>query len=444
MSLVKNNKKPVKIFLVATLVSIALLYGLCDYYLKSVGRELMLNWVRTEASSIQEGNLLTSATKYQNFLLSSDYIRAVKLVRLDGESVQERLRFGKEFEVSLADIPKMSEEIILKRSGFLHHQAFYKIPNRDEMFVVFDVRSIVLNSVFSGVSLVLFLMLVLLVAIIRNVEEKDYMKREELFKQAITDFISNDKPSDVINSQIPTLTAWWKDKKEQVETAQQLAIQNQSKILLGEIASRVGHDIMGSVRNIEILTRRVSGLSNQQADALKESINKIKLISADISKQTKKSIQDEVVVGLENQVSLNQIISSVIEQKKIQYQERVNLSFDTDEKEVVLSQVNPVEFERSISNLVSNAIEASKDGSSVSIDLKSSQLGIEVKIKDNGLGISPDNLEKIGIKGFTVGKANGTGIGVFYAKQFIERMGGQFFIQSKLGEGTVVSLILTN
>ena len=39
---------------------------------------------------------------------------------------------------------------------------------------------------------------------------------------------------------------------------------------------------------------------------------------------------------------------------------------------------------------------------------------------------------------------NGTGIGVFYAKRFIEDLGGRLSIESSLGEGTVVSLYIPN
>ncbi len=170
MSLEISSKKPVQIFLIAAVVSMTGIYLLCDYYLNSVGHELMLNWVRTESALIQEGNLLTSSTKNQRFLLSSDYIRAVKLVKIDKDQVRERLHFGDVFSLNTQDIPEMNQEVVIKRAGFLHSRAFYKIPGRDEMFIIFDVESRVLNFVFFGGVAFLLLMIIALVATIRSVE----------------------------------------------------------------------------------------------------------------------------------------------------------------------------------------------------------------------------------------------------------------------------------
>ena len=123
----------------AVVIGIAVIYGLSDYYLNSVGHELMLNWIRSESAAIQEGNLLTSATKGQRFLLSSDYIQAIKLIKIDKDQINERLHFGEVFTLVKNDIPEMNQEIKIKRVGFLHSQAFYKIQDRDEMYIIFDI-----------------------------------------------------------------------------------------------------------------------------------------------------------------------------------------------------------------------------------------------------------------------------------------------------------------
>ena len=442
MSLVRQNKKPVKIFLIAILVGISLLYLLCDYYLKSVGRELMINWVRAETASIQEGNLLTSSTKNQRVILSSDYIKSVKLIRIDQNQVRERLQFGEPFDITINDIPQMTDEVVIQTKGFLHKQAFYKIAGREEMYMIFDVQSNVVDSLFLAVSAILLLMVISLVAMIRSVEEKEFAKREEIFKQAINDFVSKDKPSDVIANDFPSLMIWWKDKKEQVATAQSIAIKNQTKIMLGEMASRVGHDIMGSIRNIETLFKRTHGLDTNQTQVFNESVNKIKSLAADISKRTKQSMTESSISSNENDINVNSVLSAIIEQKKVQYGNAIRLQFISEVQNVILKNTDLIEFERSVSNLVNNAIEASDDGSIVTLELANNDEFVKILIKDNGHGITPENLKKLGVKGFTVNKANGTGIGIFYAKQFVEQLGGKLIVESVVGQGTVVSLVL--
>lgn len=442
MSIKISQKKPVQIFLVAAAISMIGIYWLCDYYLNSVGRELMLNWARTESALIQEGNLLTSSSKNQRFLLSSDYIRAVKLVRAEGGEVRERLHFGAAFNLDRNDIPEMSQEIVIKRTGFLHSRAFYQIPGRDEMFIIFDVESKVLDFVFFGGAAFLLLMLIALVAVIRSVENQESIKREEIFKQALNDFFSKDRPSEIVEKSLPTLMSWWKDKKEQVEASRQLAVQNQSKIMLGEIASRVGHDIIGSVRNVEILARRTTGLSEKQTELFNESILKIKMIAADISKQTRKAVSEEAdTQEQQKDVDILQLLASIIQQKQLEVEGRIRIelassSFATD----TIVKINSLELERSISNLLNNAIEASQDGSKIIVNLLSDQNAFVLQIEDFGKGISEKDLLKIGSKGFTVGKENGTGIGVYYAKRFLESIEGKLNFESKLGKGTVVSM----
>lgn len=444
MSLKISRKKPVQIFLVAVIISMTGIYGLCDYYLNSVGHELMLNWVRTESALIQEGNLLTSSTKNQRFLLSSDYVRAVKLVKIDKDQIRERLHFGDPFSLEAIGIPEMNQEVVIKRAGFLHSRAFYKIPGRDEMFLVFDVESKVLNSVFFGGVAFLLLMLIALVAVIRSVENQEYVKREEIFKQALNDFISKDRPSEVVEKALPTLMTWWQDKKNQVEAAHQIAIQNQSKIMLGEIASRVGHDIIGSVRNVEILARRTTGLSDRQKELFNESINKIKTIADDISKQTKKSIGEEIEAQLQKEnIDLLHLTSDIVQQKQIQFEGHVIIELEPlTPKITAIANLNSLEFERSVSNLINNAAEASPLGSKVIVTFNDADEFLKICIKDFGKGISADNLKKIGTKGFSSEKENGTGIGVFYAKRFIEDLGGRLNIESSLGEGTKVIIFI--
>lgn len=101
---------------------------------------------------------------------------------------------------------------------------------------------------------------------------------------------------------------------------------------------------------------------------------------------------------------------------------------------------NSLELERSVSNLINNAVEASLIGSSVIVKLKSDNNFIKIEIADSGKGIPEELISKVGTKNFTSGKTNGTGIGVFYSRQFVESLGGQLKIDSTVQKGTTVSL----
>ena len=77
----------------------------------------------------------------------------------------------------------------------------------------------------------------------------------------------------------------------------------------------------------------------------------------------------------------------------------------------------------------------------LSTDLSEKRKG-KVLIQDNGRGIAKEDLEKLIEKGFSKGKENGTGLGLFHAHQQIQKWGGDLEIQSTPGEGTTVTLVL--
>jgi signal transduction histidine kinase len=71
--------------------------------------------------------------------------------------------------------------------------------------------------------------------------------------------------------------------------------------------------------------------------------------------------------------------------------------------------------------------------------------GIQVMVADTGSGIGRENLEKVFEPFFTTKKNLGTGIGLWIAKQLIERHSGQIAISSSRDpehSGTVVTIYL--
>ena len=65
-----------------------------------------------------------------------------------------------------------------------------------------------------------------------------------------------------------------------------------------------------------------------------------------------------------------------------------------------------------------------------------------IEVKDNGKGIPPEVLAKLGQKGETYGKAGGNGLGLYHARTTIEGWGGSFKIESVPGKGTAVLITL--
>ncbi|TET32974.1 MAG: GHKL domain-containing protein [Planctomycetota bacterium] len=97
-------------------------------------------------------------------------------------------------------------------------------------------------------------------------------------------------------------------------------------------------------------------------------------------------------------------------------------------------------------NLLLNAIEAVESRDNGLIKIKAEFLRDEasficINIEDNGHGITPDTLERI-FEPFFSTKQSGTGLGLFRAKQVIEKHGGTITATSEAGKGTTVIIIL--
>ena len=100
-------------------------------------------------------------------------------------------------------------------------------------------------------------------------------------------------------------------------------------------------------------------------------------------------------------------------------------------------------IERVILNILSNSIKYTPNGGKIDIYVGYVHNDAYVKIKDTGIGIPKNDLERIYERFYRVDKARsrqlgGTGLGLSIAKEIIEKNNGNINIKSKVNEGTEV------
>ncbi len=98
-------------------------------------------------------------------------------------------------------------------------------------------------------------------------------------------------------------------------------------------------------------------------------------------------------------------------------------------------------------NLTSNALKFSHPGQAVTFTSQEKDDMVVISIKDQGLGMEPQQLNslfKIETRSSLQGtaKEKGSGLGLIFCKEFIENNGGELWIQSELGKGTLASFAL--
>jgi len=100
---------------------------------------------------------------------------------------------------------------------------------------------------------------------------------------------------------------------------------------------------------------------------------------------------------------------------------------------------DPVRLRQVLLNIISNAIKYNTENGRVSISVESHGSMFRVRVKDTGIGITKQNIEKLFQPFERLGQPNdveGAGIGLMVTKELIEKMGGKIGVNSKLGKGT--------
>jgi PAS domain S-box-containing protein len=147
--------------------------------------------------------------------------------------------------------------------------------------------------------------------------------------------------------------------------------------------------------------------------------------------------------------------SDVFSPEKIKLTDYINKVFETLSDSATINTINlhhDVEADTSvfadgkmlisiIQNIVSNAIKHTEIGGNISISAKYKNDKIIVQIKDNGVGMSHEIMEKLftpQMKTLSESrkKNKGAGIGLLLVKGFLEKNGGEIWVESVEGEGS--------
>jgi len=104
-------------------------------------------------------------------------------------------------------------------------------------------------------------------------------------------------------------------------------------------------------------------------------------------------------------------------------------------------QVDVAQIEQVLFNLYMNALQAMPDGGVLTISCQAVSGWLEFSVSDTGVGIPPDQLERIFQPFFTT-KAHGIGLGLPITRRLIEDHHGQLLVESQFGYGTTITVRL--
>jgi PAS domain S-box-containing protein len=235
-----------------------------------------------------------------------------------------------------------------------------------------------------------------------------------------------------------------KDISKLKKTEAELKIKNKE---LDTFVYRASHDLKGPLVSIIGLTQMVKQevkdpIALEFFDMINKSTNRL----ADILKNLMEIAIIEKVIKEKELINLEAKITEVIESLrhgpyyngiKIELDIKIRKKFYCNNK-----MLTPV-----LQNLIDNALKYKNDDVDSYLHIKASEFhkGIQIIMEDNGIGIEKSIQAKIFDMFFrgTI-KAEGSGLGLYTVRSFIQKMGGDITVQSKEGHGTTFIIYLPN
>ena len=227
--------------------------------------------------------------------------------------------------------------------------------------------------------------------------------------------------------------------------------------LTSEIARQLVHDIRSPIAALQVAVLHATGVDEQTRIQVRSAIERIKDISNGLLARSRIPESERVggsLTGSPPQASiqaaskvdwLDGLLESMVSEVRLQYADHSDLSISVatvSGSRPVFANIDRASFQRVISNLVANSAEAMAFRGVVSLKIEVTGSEVRVLVEDTGCGISPELLDKVTLRGGTYGKKGGNGLGISHAKACVESWGGKLEIESALGVGTRVILVL--
>jgi len=210
---------------------------------------------------------------------------------------------------------------------------------------------------------------------------------------------------------------------------------------IGETTTMVGHDLrnpLQAMTNTLYLVKRLA--TSEKAKDKREAVGLVSGLNDTIQYMDKivSDLQDYArPVGADRvETSLPDLIKATVSNVKIPG--NVDVAVDVGD-ELSNVKLDPALFRRVLTNLILNAVQAMPKGGKLTITGSRGVESFTVAVQDTGVGIAPENLEKV-FKPFFTTKAQGQGLGLAVCKRLTEAQGGTVEVASRVGKGSTFTL----
>lgn len=229
---------------------------------------------------------------------------------------------------------------------------------------------------------------------------------------------------------------------EVIKSTQKELVASEKFASLGKLSAGIAHEIgnpLSAITGYVDVLNKSTDLSSEDRKRFLDNIkNEVSRIDRIIKTLLEYARAKEFEI---KKVNLNDIIADSV--KVLQTQgifNDIDLQINLD-RNLKMVDADPHQLSQVIINLLLNAVDATEQKGQIIITSQNEADAVNMSIKDNGMGISEENIDKIFDPFFTTKEpGKGTGLGLSVSARIVQHFGGQLKVQSKQGEGSVFSI----
>jgi signal transduction histidine kinase len=229
--------------------------------------------------------------------------------------------------------------------------------------------------------------------------------------------------------------------------AEHQAARNQRLMAAGQVSLKISHSVKNIIQLVSGSAEVIDfGLRTNEIHRVKRSWN---ILKPNLDR-VKKFMLDMLDFSRERHLELgpcefNAVIQSAIESLNSQLKQKKTKLHIRIDQQIPVIELDGERIHEMAANLILNAIDiVDEETGVVSVETKylKEQNAVQLSVTDNGPGISEEAKEKI-FQPFESSKNKlGTGLGLAIAKQIIEQHNAEIQIESEIGKGSTVKVIL--
>ncbi len=365
---------------------------------------------------------ITESTAMQNFIQSTDNSITVFQITDEGE------------EALFSAV---------KQQGFLQYGG-------DDWILLFDIPSVILFAEQAQVqnNFIILSGIILSLAILASFVLARYISSPiKTLENKIKEVVKSDYDLDINISGSEEIESMSESIQQMVNEIKKSSKQKE------EFASMIAHELKTPLTPIQgfadLLLSEKSGQLNEkqkrQIKSIKENAISLSRLISDFSDVQKLDLK--VLKLNKKKIHLvDPIKDSIVNMR--QEIEKCNITLTTSLEEQVTCFCDSQRITQVINNLLTNSMDfCPKMDGRINITLQTTGEDAEIIVEDNGIGMSEEQASKVGTKFYQVDSSmtrehGGTGLGFSIIYGIVEGHGGTVKIESKIGKGTKVHIIL--